>query len=128
MVYVVGRALAPVDLDHGPQQVDDVLGGQRTLVQLNIKAEASIELVAADPVEVIASGVEEQVLQQVLSVLHARWLARTQPPVKFQQGLVVVGDAGVLVYGRPDVGVFGTDVHVLEQLQYFFVGGVPHRP
>ena len=64
-------------VDQLADQRDDVVVGQRAGVEVDVEPEARVELVAADAREVVALGVEEQLVEQRARVLDARRLART---------------------------------------------------
>ena len=74
-----------------------------------------VELVAAHDGQVVAPGIEEQVVDQGLGGLHRGGLAGAQLAVDLQHGLLV-GLAGVLLQGGDDAGI------VAEQVQDLRVG------
>ncbi len=47
-------------------QRDDVVLGERAVLEVDVEVEARVQLVAADPREVIALGVEEELLEERL--------------------------------------------------------------
>ena len=79
----------------------DVFAGEDRLARHRVVGEAQllVDLVAADAGEVVALLLEEQVLEEVLSRLAGRGLARTQLAVDLEQRLVLVGGV-VLLQGR----------------------------
>src|SRR3954447_22467889 len=79
---------------------DDVVLGQRRGALRHVHAELLVHLVAADLGEVVALGVEEEVLQQRLRGLTRRRLARAQLAVDVQQRLVLAGDVVLLQGGQ----------------------------
>src|SRR5215207_6995409 len=79
---------------------DDVVLGQRRGALRHVDHELLVHLVAADLGEVVALGVEEEVLQQRLRGLTRRRLARTQLAVDVQQRLVLAGDVVLLRRGQ----------------------------
>jgi len=56
---------------------------------------ALIELVAADPAEVVAAGVEEELLEEVAGVVGCGRVPGADFAVEIEQGVVLVLDAGV---------------------------------
>src|SRR5438128_1768153 len=70
------RALRARERDGLLERGDDVVLGEDARVEVGVLAQAAVELVAADPREVVALGVEEELVQQRLRVVHARRLAR----------------------------------------------------
>ena len=91
--------LAGVQPDQVLDGRDDVVLGQGAGVDVDVQAELLVGLVAADLGQVVALGVEEQVLQQRLRRLLGRRLARAQLAVDVEQRLVLAGDV-VLLQGR----------------------------
>ena len=83
----LGAAVVQRDdvLDRG----DDVVDGQRLLVEGLGQAELLVDLVAADLGQVVALGVEVVVVQQRLGRLARRRLARTQLAVDVEQRVVL---------------------------------------
>ena len=77
MVDVVLASLAVVDADHAPDQGDHVLFNQRSLFRRCFVAELAVQLVAANPPEVVLAWVKEQALDKRLCVFNARWLTRS---------------------------------------------------
>lgn len=81
--------LAGVQLDQVLDRGDDVVGGEHTGVERLVGAELLVHLVAADLGEVVALGVEVEVLEQRLSGLAGRRLARAQLAVDVEQRVVL---------------------------------------
>ena len=73
---VLGQAEALRQRDELAHQREDVVVRQRARVDVDVEAETRVELVAADAREVVALGVEEQLVEQRLRVVDARRLAR----------------------------------------------------
>src|SRR5947209_8094214 len=67
-------------------------------------AQAFVDLVAADPAEVEAAGVEEEALEQVAGVVHGCGVTRPDALVELDQG-IVGRHRRVLIEGRVDVPV-----------------------
>ena len=123
MVDVVGLAVAVVEHDQLADDGRDVLVGDRP-AELRVLAvlarqldpqpggdrvELLVELVAADPAEVVAAEVEEEALDQLAGVVDGRRVAGAQLLVDLDQGLGLrVGR--VLVERRGDVLVLGVVV------------------
>nr|AHE14888.1 hypothetical protein asmbl_9 [uncultured bacterium] len=91
---VVG--LARVQAHHVLDGGDDVVLGQRGRRRGEVDAQLLVDLVPTDLGQVVALGVEEQVLQQRLRRLARRRLARPQLAVDVQQRLVLAGDVVLL--------------------------------
>ena len=79
---------------------DDVLDGDRALRQRERGAQLLVDLVAPDLGQVIALGVEVEVVEQRLASLGRRGFARTQLAVDVLEGLVLLGDAILLEGGH----------------------------
>ena len=84
-------------------EVDQVVeGGEHVLMGEGAhrvgdgEAELFVDLVATNPAEVVALGVEEAGLQELLTAAHRGWFTRTQFLVKLQQGLVFRADALII--------------------------------
>ena len=73
------------------------------------RVELLVELVAADPTEVVAAEVEEQALDELAGVVAGGRIARAQLLVDLDQGLGL-GVGQVLVERVGDVRVLGVDV------------------
>ena len=119
---VLGQAEALGQRDQLAHEREDVVVGERARVDVDVEAQARVELVAADAREVVALGVEEQLVEQRLGVVDARRLAR---PLLLEQL-----DQRAL-FGARGLGV-GLDrvadvQRVVEQPQDLLVGGVAHR-
>ena len=121
-----GRSLhVDGDLSHADriQQAGIVLGQQMALIKQELtggrichgidqlvagdalpQGQLLVELVPAHGGQVVAPGVEEQVVDQGLAGLHRGGLAGTQAPVDLQHGVLVVL-AGVLLQGGDDAGI-----------------------
>ena len=86
------------------------------------RPEAAVELVAADAREVVALGIEEQLVQQRARVVHRRRLAGALLLEQLdQRALLRARDLGVGVDRVADVQA------VVEELEDLFVGRVAHR-
>ena len=119
---LLGHAEALGQRDQLADQRDDVVVGQRARVEVDVEPEARVELVAADPREVVALGVEEQLVEQRLRVVDAGRLARTLLLEELdQRALLGARDLGVGVDGVADVE------RVVEELEDLLVRRVAHR-
>ena len=103
-------------------QGDDVVARQDPGVEVDVEVEAGVQLVAADPGEVVALGVEEQLLEQGLGGVDRRRLARPLLLEQLDQGaLLGLGGLGVRLDRVADVD------RVVEELEDLLVGDVAHR-
>ena len=96
---------------------------ERARVDVDVQTQPRVELVATHAREVVALGIEEQLVEQRLGVVHARRLARALLLEQLDQRAL---------FGARGLGV-GLDrvadvQRVLEQLEDLLVGRVPHRP
>ncbi len=119
---VFGQAEALGQRDELAHELQDVVVGQRARVDVHVQAETRVELVAAHAREVVALGVEEQLVEQRLGVVHARRLAGALLLEELDQRAL---------FGARGLGV-GLDrvadvERVLEQPQDLLVAGVAHR-
>ena len=101
-------------------QLDHVPRGERAGVELLVDVEPAVELVAAHAREVVALGVEEQLVEQVLRGVDRGRLARTLLLEQLDQGAVLgLRDLGVGVERQPHVEA------VVEQAEDLLVGAGP---
>ena len=107
-------------------QLDDVPRGERAGVERLVDVQPAVQLVAPDAREVIALGIEEELVEQVLGRVDRGRLARTLLLEQLdQRAFLGSGDLGVGVEGQPDVEA------VLEQLKDLLVAarpGLGHEP
>ena len=121
---------------HGVQQAGVVLGQQVAVLKQDLagggvghrihqlvaghpvpQGQLLVELVPAHGGQVVAPGIEEQVVDQGLAGLHRGGLAGTQAPVDLQHGVLVVL-AGVLLQRGDDAGIVAERVqNLLVRLQ-----------
>ena len=96
--------------------------GQDPRVEVDVEVEARVQLVAADPGQVVALGVEEELLEQRLGGVHRGRLARALLLEQLdQRALLVLGRVGVGGDRVPDVD------RVVEHLEQLLVLDVAHR-
>ena len=119
---VLGHAEPLGQRDQLLDQGDDVVVRQRARVEVDVEPEARVQLVAPDARQVVALGVEEQLVEQRAGVLHRRRLAGALLLEQLdQRALLRAGLLGVGLERVADV------VRVVEQRQDLLVGGVAHR-
>ena len=108
VVDVVDHAAAVAQLDEVAHGLQDVALGEHRVVQGLVQVELVVQLEPADLRQVVALGVEEQVVEQVLGGVDGRRIARTQPAIDLHDGLFralqLVAEQGVAEI-RPDVEV-----------------------
>ena len=122
------QALGLVSGEQVPLFKEDLAGGRVShgINQLiagdpGPQAQLFIELIAAHDGQIVAPGVEEQVVHQRLAGFHRGRLAGTELPVDLQHR-VFIGLAGVLLKGRQNPGI------ISEPLGDLRVGLQPQRP
>src|SRR4051812_46972066 len=119
---LLGHAEDARERDELLDQGDDVVLGQDARVEVGVLAQAAVELVAADPREVVALGVEEELVQQRLRVVDARRLARALLLEQLDERALL--GLGVLRVGVDRVA----DVEaVVEEAEDLLVRLVAHR-
>ena len=121
---VVGAGLGDAEVlrerDQLLDQLDDVARRERARVEVLVDAQPAVQLVAAHAREVVALGVEEELVEQVLGRVDRRRLARALLLEQLDQGAVLgLGDLGVGIEGEPDVE------RVVEQAEDLLVGARP---
>ncbi len=96
--------------------------GQGARLEVDVEVQARVELVAPDAREVVALGVEEELVEQVARVVDRRRLARALLLEELdQRALLGLGDLGVRVDRVADVD------RVVEEVEDLLVGRVAHR-
>ncbi len=118
----LGQAETLGQLDQLAHQREDVVVRQRAGVDVDVEPEARVELVAPHAREVVALGVEEELVEQRLRVVDAGRLAR---PLLLEQldqrALFAARRLGVRLDRVADVE------RVAEELQDLLVARVAHR-
>ena len=110
------------DRDELLDQGDDVVVGQDPGVEVDVQVEPRIQLVAADPGQVVALGIEEELLEQRVRGVHRGRLAGTLLLEQLdQRALLVPGRVGVRGDRVADVD------RVVEHLEQLLVLDVAHR-
>ena len=119
---VLGDAEALGLLHELADEGDDVLVREHARVEVDVEVQARVELVAPDAREVVALGVEEELVEQRLRVVHRRRLTRALLLEQLdQRALLGPRDLGVGVDRVADVE------RVVEELEDLLVGRVAHR-
>ena len=133
MVDVVARMQSAVALDEVADDRGDVLASDRALLARQLDAhpggdavELLVELVAADPTEVVAAEVEEQALDELAGVVTGGRIARAQLLVDLDEGLGL-GAGEVLLERLRDERVLGIGVDRAVQRADLVVVLVAHR-
>ena len=122
LVELLGQAEQLRQRDELLDQGDDVVVGQGARLEVDVEVQARVELVAADAREVVALGVEEELVEQVARVVDARRLARALLLEQLdQRALLGLGDLGVGVDRVADVD------RVVEEVEDLLVARVAHR-
>ena len=122
LVDLLGDAEQLRQADQLLDQGDDVVVGEDAGLEVDVEIEAGVELVAADPGEVVALGVEEELLEQVFRGVDRGRLARALLLEQLDQGaLFGLRRLGVAGDRLPDVD------RVVEHLEELLVLDVAHR-
>ena len=121
----LGLLRHPEDARQGDELLDerdDVVVRQRARLEVDVEAQAAVELVATDAREVVALGVEEQLVQERSRGVDRRRLARALLLEQlYQRALLGLRDLGVGFDRVADV------VRVLEEGGDLLVRRVAHR-
>ena len=86
---------------HGGQ---DVLPSQAAVLVVGVQAKLAVDLVTADAGQIVTLGVEVEGLKQVAAGLGGGGVARADPAVELDQGLILA-DFRLLVQGLHDQGI-----------------------
>ena len=121
-VGLLGHAEHPRQRDELLDEGEDVVVRQRAGLEVDVEAQARVELVAADAREVVALGIEEELVQQRARVVDARRLAGA---LLLEQ----LDERALLGLRRLGVGLDRVaDVEaVVEEVEDLLVGRVAHR-
>src|SRR5256885_30495 len=111
VVDVVDLAVAVLELDQVADDLQDVLAPERPLVEGDAQLQLVVELQAPDAREVVALGVEEEVVEEGGRRLRGGRVARAEPAVDLEDRVLGLLDL-VLEEG---VAERGADVGVVEE-------------
>jgi len=111
VVDVVDLAVAVLELDQVADDLQDVLAPERPLVEGDAQLQLVVELQAPDAREVVALGVEEEVVEEGGRRLRGGRVARAEPAVDLQDR--VLGLLDLVLEER--VAERGADVGVVEE-------------
>ncbi len=122
LVDLLRDAEQPRQRDELLDQGDDVVLGQGAVVEVDVEIEAGVELVAADPRQVVALRIEEQLLEQCPGGVHRRGLAGALLLEQLdQRALLGLRRLRVGLDRVPDVD------RIVEQGEDLLVGDEAHR-
>ena len=88
VIDVVHLPVASLRLEDVPDDLDDVLPAEDTLLQGDLHGQLLVHLQPADLGEVVSTRIEEDVLQQGLGALQGGGIARAHAPIDLDQRLV----------------------------------------
>ena len=114
VVDVVGEPAPVVQVDQVADDRDEIVLGQDRVVRVGLELEPLVDLVAAHPAEVVALGVEEQLLELLPRGLQVGRVARPEQGVDLLQGLgLAVGRVlGQRVLDQRRLGAAGRQQHL----------------
>ena len=117
VVDVVDRAAAVLQLDEVAHRLEDVLRREhreierRALVLRHVAVELVVQLEAADLAEVVALGVEEQVVEERLRRLERRRIARAEAAVDLEDRVLL----RLHLVGEERVAQVAADVEAVDE-------------
>src|SRR5439155_17008498 len=118
VVDVVDLAVAVLELDQVADDLQDVLAPERPLVEGDVQLELVVQLQAPDAREVVALGVEEEVVEEGGGRLRGGRVARAEPAVDLEDrvlGLLdLVLEEGVAERGADAGVVEEEDLHLVD--------------
>ena len=88
MVDVVGDPVAILELDQVTDYLKDIFSSQRALIEGRVDAQLVVQFQAPNPREVVALGVEEEVVKKQRRGLQCRGVAGSESPVDFDDGFL----------------------------------------
>ena len=115
VVDVVRPAAAVVEANDLAGDGEQVFRSQHAILNGGGPLQPLVDLVAAHLAQVVATGVEEEGVNQAAGVLHCGRVAGAEPAVELQQGFLFVLVGGVSLQGGLDVVVVGVGVRLLEE-------------
>ncbi len=119
---VLGHAEQARQRDQLANQGDDVVVGQRPGLEVDIEVQTRVELVTAHAREVVALGVEEQLVEQRARGVDRGRLARALLLEQLDQRALLAADhLGIRIEGQADVQ------RVVEQVEDLLVRRIAHR-
>src|SRR5262245_40023031 len=92
VVDVVDLPVAVLQLDQVVHHLKNVLAAQRPLIERNGQLELVVELEASHARQVVALGIEEEVVEERGGGLRGGRITRPEPPVDLENRLLRVGD------------------------------------
>src|SRR6266498_1106435 len=81
MIDIIESAFAPSQIDQVFDRSDEIFVGEDPLGRINVDPEFLIDLVTADPPEVVFLWIKEEPFQQSTRVGDSRWIARAKAAV-----------------------------------------------
>ena len=111
VVDVVDLTVAVLQLDQVAHDLEDVLAAERALVEGHVQLELVVQLETADARQVVALGIEEEVVEEGGGGLGRRRIARTEAAVDLEDRLLRVADLVL----QQRVAERRADVRVVEE-------------
>src|SRR5262249_42712447 len=108
---IVDHAAAVAQLDQVANRLEDVALGQDLGLDRLVDLELVVELQTADARQVVALGVEEQVLEQRLRAIERRLIARAEAAIDLHDRLV----GALELVGEQRVAQVRADVQVVDE-------------
>src|SRR5581483_8823344 len=108
VVDVVDLAVAVLELDQVADDLEDVLAPERALIERHVELQLEVELEPPDAREVVALGVEEEVVEERGRGLRGRRIAGTEAAVDLEDRVLGARDLVLeerVAERRSDVGV-----------------------
>src|SRR5262249_47880894 len=113
---VIRPSMPVIKGDEAANDVDDVVQGQDTVCQWDGENEFPVELVTADFAEIIATSVEEKVVNEGACIVEGDRITRAQFPIDVEEGFVF-GFHGVSVQSCLDVTSAGIAINYGEGIE-----------
>ena len=114
MVNVVDGAVAVFELYEITDHFQNIFLAQRSLLQRDVELEPVIQLEPADFGEIVAIGIEKEVIEKIGGRLHGRGVSRPQAAVDFQYR--ILGGANAVLEQR--LAQIRTDGRLLDEQDF----------
>ena len=90
MIDVIERAFATAQIDQVFDRGDEILVRQNPLVEIDVDPELLVDLVTANPSEIVFLRIKKEPFQKSARIGHGWRIARTQTPVNILERFLLI--------------------------------------